>query len=160
MPLCHQTSSMATPNRTRSSRGHRTLSTRLPMDSVSRASESLVGARAISCRVRSRLSLLMMARPNLSKTCSIWSRSREHVGHGTSTGPYATRMLFTAAAIYGQTSRFAAECCFHKFFLGVDGRGFPECPATWRRWRFHPESPMTFSSFMITDPYHHWAAIT
>ena len=60
----------------------------------------------------------------------------------------------------GKRSRLAGECCFHKFFLGVEGRGFPECPATWRRWRFHPEPPMTFSSFMNTDPYHHWAAIT
>ena len=30
----------------------------------------------------------------------------------------------------GKRSRLAAECCFHKFFLGVKGRGFPECPAT------------------------------
>ena len=44
----------------------------------------------------------------------------------------------------GKRSRLAAECCFHKFFVGVEGRGFPECPATWRRWRFHPEPPMTF----------------
>ena len=26
--------------------------------------------------------------------------------------------------------RLAVECCFHKFFLGVEGRGFPECLAT------------------------------
>ena len=44
----------------------------------------------------------------------------------------------------GKRSRLAAECCFHKFFLGVEGTGFPECPATWRRWRFHPEPPITF----------------
>ena len=30
----------------------------------------------------------------------------------------------------GESSRFAAECCFHKFFLSVEGRGSPECPAT------------------------------
>ena len=30
----------------------------------------------------------------------------------------------------GKRSRLAAECCFHKFFLGVEGRGFPECPVT------------------------------
>ena len=29
----------------------------------------------------------------------------------------------------GKRSRFAAECCFHKFFLGVEVRGFPEFPA-------------------------------
>ena len=40
-----------------------------------------------------------------------------------------------------------AECCFHKFFLGVECRSFPECPATWRRCRFHPEPPMTFFLF-------------
>ena len=44
----------------------------------------------------------------------------------------------------GKHSRFAAECCFHKFFLRVEGRDFPECPATRRRWRFHPEPPMAF----------------
>ena len=33
----------------------------------------------------------------------------------------------------GKRSRLAAECCLHKFFLGVEGRGFPECPATRRR---------------------------
>ena len=125
-------SSMATPGRRRSSRGHRTLSTRLPMVSMSKASESLVGAWANSCRVRGRLSLLMMARPKSSKACPIGSISREQVGHGTSTDPYASMNSFTAAAIYyvGKRSRLAAECCFHKFFLGVEGRGFPECPAT------------------------------
>ena len=96
-------SSMATPGRTRSSRGHRTLSTRLHMVSMSRASESLVGAWANSCRVRGRLSLLMMARTKSSKACSIGSISGEQVGHGTSTSPYASRNSFTAAAIYGQT---------------------------------------------------------
>ena len=30
----------------------------------------------------------------------------------------------------GKRSRLAAECSFHKFFIGVEGRGFPECPAT------------------------------
>ena len=31
----------------------------------------------------------------------------------------------------GKRNRLAsAECCFHKFFLGVEGSGFPECPAT------------------------------
>ena len=74
-------SSMATPGRTRSSSGHRTLSTRLPMVSMSRASKSLVGAWANSCRVRGRLSLLMMAQPKSSKACSIGSISREQVGH-------------------------------------------------------------------------------
>ena len=96
-------SSIVTPGRTRSSRGHRTLSTRLPMVSMSRASESLVGAWAYSCRVKDRLSMLMMARPKASKECVIGSISREQVGHGTSTGPYASRNYFTAAAIYGQT---------------------------------------------------------
>ena len=43
----------------------------------------------------------------------------------------------------GKRSRLAAECYFHKFFLRVEDRGFPKCPATWRRWRFHPEPPMT-----------------
>ena len=122
---------MATPGQTRSWRGHKTLSTRLPMVSMSRASESLVGAWVI--RVRGRLFLLMMARPQSSKACSIGSISRKQVGHGTTTGSYASRICFcTAAAIYryvGKRSRLAAECCFHKFFLGVEGRGFPECPA-------------------------------
>ena len=137
-------SSMATPGRARSSRGQRTLSSRLSMVSMSRASESLVGAWANSCRVRGRLSLLMIAQPKSPKACSIGSISREQVSHGTSTGPYASSNSFTAAAIYGQTySRLAAECCFHKFFLRVEGRDFPECPATRRRWRFHPEPPMT-----------------
>ena len=102
MPSCHQKSSMATPGGTRSSRGHRTLSTRLPMVSMSRASESLVGAWANSCRVTGRLSMLMMARQKSSKACSIGSISREQVGHGTSTSPYASRNSLTAAAIYGQ----------------------------------------------------------
>ena len=126
-------SSMATPGRTKSSRGHRTLSTRLPMVSMSRASEYLVGAYSNSCRVRGRLSLLMMARPNSSKAYSIGmigSISREQVGHGTSTGPYASRNYFTATTIMGKRSRLAAECCFQKFFLDVEGRGFTECPAT------------------------------
>ena len=35
----------------------------------------------------------------------------------------------------GKRSRLAAECCFHKFLLGVEGRGFPECPATKRQLR-------------------------
>ena len=48
------------------------------------------------------LFLLMMAPPKSSKECSIGSISREQVGHGTSTGPYASRNSFTAAAIYGQ----------------------------------------------------------
>ena len=93
----------------RSSRGRRTVSTRLPMVSMSRASESLVRARsynslvrawANSCRVRGRLSLFMMARPKSSKECSIGSISREQVGHGTSTSPYTSRNYFTAAAIW------------------------------------------------------------
>ena len=29
----------------------------------------------------------------------------------------------------GKRCRLAAECCFHKFFHGVDGSSFPECPA-------------------------------
>ena len=78
-------SSMATPGRTRSSRGHITLSTRLPMVSMSRASGSLVGAWSNSCRVSGRLSLLMMARPKSSKAGSIGSR--EQVVHGTRTSP-------------------------------------------------------------------------
>ena len=92
-------SSMATPSRTRSSRGHRTLSIGLPMVSISRASESLVGAWANSCRVRGRLSLLMLARPKSSKACSIGYIYREQVGHGTNTSSYASRNSFTAAAI-------------------------------------------------------------
>ena len=87
-------SSMATPGRTRTSRGHITLSTGLPMVSMPRESESLVGAWANSCRVRGRLSLLMMARPKSSKTCSIGFISREQVGQGTSTSPYASRKSF------------------------------------------------------------------
>ena len=123
-------SSMATPGRTRSSRGHRTLSTRLPIVAMSRASKSLVGAWANSCRVRGRLSLLMMARPKSSKACSIGSISREQVGHGTSSGPYASRNSFHCSShIWANVVVLAAECCFHKFFLGVEGRGFPECPA-------------------------------
>ena len=43
----------------------------------------------------------MIARPKSSKACSIGSISREQVSHGTSTGPYASRNSFTAAAIYG-----------------------------------------------------------
>ena len=145
MPLCHQIQVWPPlAEQGHQLRGHRTLSTRLPMVSMSRASESLVGAWANSCRVRGRLSLLMMARPKSSKACSIGSISREQVGHGTITSPYASRNYFTAAAIMGKRSRLAAECCFHKFFFGVEGRGFPECPATWRRWRVHPEPPMTF----------------
>ena len=134
-------SSMATPGWTKSSRGHRTLSTRLPMVSLSRASESLVGAWANSCRVRGRLSLLMMARPKSSKACSIWSISREQVGHGTSTVPYASnkKLFHCNSHIWSNV----AECCFRKLFIGVEGRDFPECAATWRRWRFHPEPPMT-----------------
>ena len=78
-------SSMATPGRTRSTRGHRTLSTRLTMVSMSRASKSLVRAWANSCRVRGRLFLLMMARLKSSNACSIGSICREQDGHGTST---------------------------------------------------------------------------
>ena len=44
----------------------------------------------------------------------------------------------------GKRCRLAAECCIHKFFFGMEGRSFPECPATWWCWRFHPELPMTF----------------
>ena len=143
MPLCYQ--NQVWPPL--AEQGHQEVTEnsplRLPMVSMSRASESLVGAWANSCRVRGRLSLLMVARPKSSKACSIGSISREQVGHGTSTGPYASRNYFPAAAM-GKRSRLAAECCFHKFFLGVEDRGFPECPATWRRWRFHPEPPMTF----------------
>ena len=75
-----------------------------------------------------------MARPKSSKACSIGSISR---GQGSW---YQHRPI-----------------CFKKFFhcssyiwanvvifLGVEGRDIPEYPATWRRWRFHPE-PMTFS---------------
>ena len=118
-------SSMATPDQTRSLIGHRTLSTRLPMVVMSRASESLVGAWDNSCKVRGRLPLLLMARAKSSKACSINNRSR-----------------------------LTAEYFFHQFFLRVEGRGSPECPAPWRRWRFHPEPLMTFSSFMNTNPYH------
>ena len=123
-------SSMATPGRTRSSRGHRTLSTRLPMVSMSRASESLVGAWANSCRVRDRLSLLMMALPKSSKACSIGSISREQVGHVPAPAHMPQEILSLQQPYMGKRSRLAAECCFHKFFLGVEGRGLPECSAT------------------------------
>ena len=136
-------SSMATPGRTWSPRGRRTLSTRFP--------KSLVGAWANSCRVRGRLSLVMMARPKSSKACSIGSIPREQV-----MVPAPAHML---QEIISLQQPYMDKCCFHKFFLGVKGRSFPEYPATWMRWRFHPEPPMTFS-FMNTDPYHHWAAIT
>ena len=33
----------------------------------------------------------------------------------------------------GKRCRLAAECCFHKLFLGVEGIRFSECPATQRR---------------------------
>ena len=115
-------SSMATPGRTRSSRGHRTLSTRLPMVSMSRASGSLVGAWSNSCRVSGRLSLLMMARPKSTKACSIGSR--EQVVHGTRTSPYASRIFSLQQRYMGKRSRLAAECCFHKFFLGVEAEVF------------------------------------
>ena len=111
---------------------------------MSRASESMVGAWANSCRVRGRLSLSMMARPKSSKACSIGFISRKQVGHGTSTSPVLQEIISLQQAYMGKRCRFASECCFHKFFLGVEGRSFPECPATWRRWRFHPEPPMTF----------------
>ena len=72
------------------------------MVSMSRASESLVGAWANSCKVRGRLSLLMMARPVIQSMLNRVHIYREQVGRGTSTGPYASRNYFTAAAIYGQ----------------------------------------------------------
>ena len=113
MPLCHQ-NQVATPGKTRSSRGRRTLSTRLHVVSMSRAFESLVRAWANPCTVRGRLSLLMMTRPKSSKAYSIGSISKEQVGHGISTSPYASRNSFTAAAIYymGKHCRLATECCF------------------------------------------------
>ena len=124
-------SSMATSGRTRSSRGHRTLSTRLPMVSMSRASKSLVGDWANSCRVRGRLSRLMMATPKSSNACSIGSISREKEGRWYQHRPMCFKKFFYCSSHnMGKRSRFAAECCFHKFFLGVEGRGFPECPAT------------------------------
>ena len=124
-------SSMATPGRTRSSRGHRTLSTRLPMVSMSRATESLFGAWANSCRVRGKLSLLMMARPKSSKACSIGSISREPVGHMVPAPAHMLQEIISLQQPYiGKRSRIAVECCFHKYFLCVEGRGFPECPAT------------------------------
>ena len=113
---------------------------------MSRASESLIGAWANSCRVRGRLSLLMMAPSNSSKACSIRSISSEQDCHGTSTDPYMLQEIIISLQqpYMGKLSRLAAECCLHKLFIGVEGRGFPECLATWRRWRFHPKPPMTF----------------
>ena len=124
-------SRLATPGRTRSSIGHRTLSTRLHMVSMSRASESLVGAWANSCRVRGRLSLLMMARPSHPKHAQ---NRGLYLGSKWVMVPALAHMLQEIPSLHqpymGKRSRLAAECGFHKFFLGVESRGFPECPAT------------------------------
>ena len=158
-------SSMATPGRTRSSRGHRTLSTRLPMVSMSRASESLVGAWANSCRVRGRLSLLMMARPKSSNACSIGSISREQVGHGIPAPAHMLQEIISLQQPHmGKRSRLAAECCFHKFFLGVKGRGFPECRSSYMKALTFPSGatkdvipPLRIPTHTTTEPPSHRA---
>ena len=91
MPLCHQ--NQVWPPL--AEQGHQEVTEHCPQGyqwvQCPKASESLVGAWANSCRVRGRLSLLMTARPKSFKACSMGSISREQVGHGTSTGPYVSR---------------------------------------------------------------------
>ena len=145
--LQNQVWPQATPGRTRASRGRRTLSTRLPMVAINVQSvrESWVRAWANSCRVRGRLSLLMMARPKSTKACSIGSISRsKRVMVPTTAHILQQKKFFCSSQYTGKRCRLAAECCFYKLFLGVEGISFPECPATWRCWRFHPEPPVTF----------------
>ena len=135
-------SSMATPGRTRSSRGHRTLSTRLPMVSMSRASESLVGAWANSCRVRGRLSLLMMARPKSSKACSIGSICFKKFFH-CSSHIWANVVVLQPNVVSISSSLVWKAEVFQNVQLheGVDVS-----------IRSHQ---CRFSSFMNTNPYHH-----
>ena len=75
MPLCHQ-NQVWLPL---AEQGHQEVAEHCPLSepmvAMSRASESWVRSWAYSCRVRGRLSLLMMARPKSSKSCSIGSIS-------------------------------------------------------------------------------------
>ena len=52
----------------------------------------------------------------------------------------------------GKRCRLELEWCFHKLFFGVEGSSIPEGPATQRRWRFHPEPPMTLFSLYEYRP--------
>ena len=96
-------------------------------------------AWANSCRVRGRLSPLMMAWPKSSNACSIGSISRGQ-------RPICFKKFFHCSShIWTNVVVLQPNVVsIFKFFLGVEGRGVPEYPATWRRWRFHPEPPMTF----------------
>ena len=129
MPLCHQ--NQVWPPLVE--QGHQevtehALSTRLPVVSMSRGSESLVGAWANSCRVRGRLSLWHdQSHPN-------HAQQGQYLGSKWVMVPAPAHMLQEILSLQqpymGKRSRFAAKCCFHKFFIGVEGRDFPECPAT------------------------------
>ena len=90
------------------------------------ASESLVGAWANSCRVRGRLSLLMMTRPKSSKACSRGSISSFSSKWVMVPAPahITSRIFYHCSSHMGKRSSLEAECCFHKFFLGVPRQRF------------------------------------
>ena len=85
-----------------------------------------------------------MAWPKSSKACSVGPYLGSKWVVVPAPAHIPQEILSLQQPYMGKCCRLAARCCFHKFFLHVEGRGFPECPATWRRWRFHPEPPMTF----------------
>ena len=161
MPLCHQ--NQVWPPL--AEQGHQevtiTLSTRLPMVSMSRASESLVGAWVKSCRVRGRLSMLMMARPKSSKACSIGSISREQVGWWYQHRPICFKKFFhfsshiwaNVVVLQPNVVSISSSLVWKaEIFQNVQLHEGVDVSIRGHQWRF--------SSFMNTDPYHHWAAIT
>ena len=149
-------SSMATSGRTRSPRGHRTLPTRLPMVSMSRASKSLVGSWANSCRVRGRLSLLMMARPKSSNACSIGSISREQEGHGTSSHIWANVVVLQPNVVSISSSLVWKAEVFQNQRRRSWGAGCSRPP--WKYWgggganiSFCPPPPIILTTWQINN---------